>query len=466
MADRWATFDCYGTLIDWNGGIRATLARLWPDADADELLERYHEIEPRVELDGALPYREVLTQSLRLLAEAEGLELAPEDEPALAESLPTWRRVPRGSGRARGAARARLAARDPLEHRSGLPGCVARQIGVPGGRDDDRRRRGLLQAGARALGAVLRARRTPIPTRHVHVARERVPRPRRRAPSSASRRSGSTGWARRASDPRAAELTDLERPGGHARRARSAGSLGACRGCAPAVPTAGRSPPSRSAPEYECHSCGSTFARRARPRAARLGHGRRGDGGGRAACRSRIPEVAVVEEETLARAEPRARGRAARAAARPRRLLLRPRRRGRGARGAPRAARARLVRRARRPEHAGELAERQRTGGCRCGCCSTPGRSRPRTSRSSAPANLDPPEEEFIAAAGLHPAPTRSSGARGRRRRLRRARPRRARPGGRRRAVHARAGRADRRGGERLTLGRIAARQRRSRAPA
>ena len=28
-AERWATFDCYGTLIDWNGGIRAELARLF-----------------------------------------------------------------------------------------------------------------------------------------------------------------------------------------------------------------------------------------------------------------------------------------------------------------------------------------------------------------------------------------------------------------------------------------------------
>jgi 2-haloacid dehalogenase len=90
VADRWASFDCYGTLIDWNGGIRAELARLWPDADADELLERYHEIEPRVELDGSLPYREVLTQGLRLLAETEGLELAAEDEDALARSLPSW----------------------------------------------------------------------------------------------------------------------------------------------------------------------------------------------------------------------------------------------------------------------------------------------------------------------------------------------------------------------------------------
>ena len=34
MSERWATFDCYGTLIDWPGGIRAQLARLWPGQDA------------------------------------------------------------------------------------------------------------------------------------------------------------------------------------------------------------------------------------------------------------------------------------------------------------------------------------------------------------------------------------------------------------------------------------------------
>jgi 2-haloacid dehalogenase len=87
---RWASFDCYGTLIDWGGGIRGTLARLWPGEEADELLARYHEIEPRVQLEGSLTYREVLTQALRLLAESEGLELRPEDESALADSLPSW----------------------------------------------------------------------------------------------------------------------------------------------------------------------------------------------------------------------------------------------------------------------------------------------------------------------------------------------------------------------------------------
>ena len=98
MPDRWASFDCYGTLIDWNGGIRATLARLWPGEDADELLERYHEVEPRVQLEAALPYREVLVEALRLLAEHEGLDLDEADAYALAESLPAWEPFPEAPG--------------------------------------------------------------------------------------------------------------------------------------------------------------------------------------------------------------------------------------------------------------------------------------------------------------------------------------------------------------------------------
>ena len=87
---RWATFDCYGTLIDWNAGIAGELARLWPEAEAAELLARYHEVEPRVQMGRALPYREVLRESLRLLAGHEGLDLAGDEEYALATSLPGW----------------------------------------------------------------------------------------------------------------------------------------------------------------------------------------------------------------------------------------------------------------------------------------------------------------------------------------------------------------------------------------
>ena len=87
---RWATFDCYGTLVDWDRGIRSTLERLWPEADSAFLLERYHEVEPRVQLLGSLPYREVLAQALVLVAESEGLTLREGEERELAASLPSW----------------------------------------------------------------------------------------------------------------------------------------------------------------------------------------------------------------------------------------------------------------------------------------------------------------------------------------------------------------------------------------
>jgi 2-haloacid dehalogenase len=86
--ERWATFDCYGTLIDWDGGVRAELARVFGDARSDELLARYHEIEPELQADGTRSYREVLTESMRALG-------APDNEAyALAEALPGWRAFP------------------------------------------------------------------------------------------------------------------------------------------------------------------------------------------------------------------------------------------------------------------------------------------------------------------------------------------------------------------------------------
>ena len=61
--ERWATFDCYGTLIDWDGGVRAELVRVFDEDHADELLARYHELEPDLQRDGKASYRDVLTES-------------------------------------------------------------------------------------------------------------------------------------------------------------------------------------------------------------------------------------------------------------------------------------------------------------------------------------------------------------------------------------------------------------------
>jgi len=86
--DRWATFDCYGTLIDWDGGVRAELARVFGEDHADERLARYHEIEPELQRDGSATYRDVLTECMRRLGARPG------EEYGLADSLPGWRAFP------------------------------------------------------------------------------------------------------------------------------------------------------------------------------------------------------------------------------------------------------------------------------------------------------------------------------------------------------------------------------------
>lgn len=98
MTERWATFDCYGTLIDWMGGIRQTLEDIWPEHDAELLLSSYHEVEPEVTRGRAIPYRQVLAESLERVAHREGLELDDGDRPALADSLPTWPPFPEVPG--------------------------------------------------------------------------------------------------------------------------------------------------------------------------------------------------------------------------------------------------------------------------------------------------------------------------------------------------------------------------------
>jgi 2-haloacid dehalogenase len=92
--DRWATFDCYGTLIDWERGIRDALGSLWPDADPDALLARYHEFEPMVQSGSAMPYREVMAEVQRLISTGEGRAVPDGQEYALAESLPSWPAFP------------------------------------------------------------------------------------------------------------------------------------------------------------------------------------------------------------------------------------------------------------------------------------------------------------------------------------------------------------------------------------
>ena len=131
MEERWATFDCYGTLVDWTGGIRDTVSGLWPDRDAERLVGRYHEIEPEIQRGRGIPYREVMAESLERLAREERLPPRHDDRDALARSLPGWRVFPEVPGalatlRSRGWRLAILSNTDP-----DLLAASIASIGVP-----------------------------------------------------------------------------------------------------------------------------------------------------------------------------------------------------------------------------------------------------------------------------------------------------------------------------------------------
>ena len=88
--ERWATFDCYGTLIDWNAGIRTVLEQLFGVDDAPALLRRYHELEPEVQDEAYRSYAEVLTLVLERLAQETRRTLPEGESNALVHSLPEW----------------------------------------------------------------------------------------------------------------------------------------------------------------------------------------------------------------------------------------------------------------------------------------------------------------------------------------------------------------------------------------
>jgi len=84
----WATFDCYGTLIDWERGITDALMPLLPAwIDRDELARRYIRVEAQVEAEAYRPYRDVLDEAGARVLASLGVD-APSPLPA---SLPAWR---------------------------------------------------------------------------------------------------------------------------------------------------------------------------------------------------------------------------------------------------------------------------------------------------------------------------------------------------------------------------------------
>jgi 2-haloalkanoic acid dehalogenase type II len=92
------TFDCYGTLIDWERGIsRAFTQAAAVDGvtlDARAVVAAYAEIEPNVEAESYRSYRDVLTEGARRVAARLRWRLDEARAHFLADSLTTWTPFP------------------------------------------------------------------------------------------------------------------------------------------------------------------------------------------------------------------------------------------------------------------------------------------------------------------------------------------------------------------------------------
>jgi 2-haloalkanoic acid dehalogenase type II len=88
------TFDCYGTLIDWESGISEAFlgaaAAAGLTLDRRQLLEAHAEIEPQVQSAGYRSYRDVLAETAIRMADRLGWSLDPAQAVFLPESLPGW----------------------------------------------------------------------------------------------------------------------------------------------------------------------------------------------------------------------------------------------------------------------------------------------------------------------------------------------------------------------------------------
>ena len=91
----WLSFDCYGTLVDWETGISGAVtgifARHRVRKSKDEILALFADSEPKVQSSGEfLDYRRVLRDVVQIMAWEAGIRLRPEEADALPDSLPQW----------------------------------------------------------------------------------------------------------------------------------------------------------------------------------------------------------------------------------------------------------------------------------------------------------------------------------------------------------------------------------------
>lgn len=92
------TFDCYGTLIDWESGILSAVSKALSahgiSGDNKQILERYAQLEAEVEAGPYVPYREVLAQVMKSLGAHFKAEFTAHEIASLADSIQDWQPFP------------------------------------------------------------------------------------------------------------------------------------------------------------------------------------------------------------------------------------------------------------------------------------------------------------------------------------------------------------------------------------
>jgi 2-haloacid dehalogenase len=90
----WLSFDCYGTLIDWESGLLGYLRPLLKGKGCDisgaQVLALYSEFEPRQQARHYRRYREVLASVVRDFAHEFSFEVSDNEADGLAESIREW----------------------------------------------------------------------------------------------------------------------------------------------------------------------------------------------------------------------------------------------------------------------------------------------------------------------------------------------------------------------------------------
>jgi len=88
------SFDCYGTLIDWETGILGALRpmreRHGITTTAEQILEVYGEMESQIEAESYRPYRSVLRQVVGRLGERFEFRPSADDLNCLSDSIGRW----------------------------------------------------------------------------------------------------------------------------------------------------------------------------------------------------------------------------------------------------------------------------------------------------------------------------------------------------------------------------------------